>query len=142
MNQQFEINSLDELNALAVEMANNMGKHNIWAFYGSMGAGKTTLIKQLCAALGVVQEVTSPTFNLINEYETGDGEIIYHFDFYRLNDVEEALNIGTDEYFHSGNLCLLEWPEKIEPLLPDDRRNITIQTRDENQRIVKIEDYE
>lgn len=142
MHKTFEIQSLDELSALAQNLLIDRGENRIWAFYGAMGAGKTTLIKMLCEVAGVLQQVSSPTFNLINEYESTQLGIIYHFDFYRLNSIEEALNIGAEEYFHSGNLCLLEWPENIEPLLPNNRRNVIIQVTDHGSRIIKIEDHE
>lgn len=142
MQRSIKIQTLDELSDLAQELIGSPSKNNIWTFYGSMGAGKTTLIKKLCEVLKVKEQVASPTFNLINEYETEAGQIVYHFDFYRLDSIEEALNIGTDEYFHSGNLCLLEWPDEIEPLLPENRRNIIIQATDDGVRIIKIEDYE
>lgn len=91
---------------------------NVILFQGDLGAGKTTLIKSICKAKGVEKEVSSPTFNIVNEYESSTG-LIYHFDFYRLEDEEEAYEIGAEEYFYSGNLCLIEWPEKIERILPE-----------------------
>ena len=142
MHKTFEIRSLDELSVLAQNLLIDRGENRIWAFYGAMGAGKTTLIKMLCEAAGVLQQVSSPTFNLINEYESTQLGIIYHFDLYRLTSIEDALNIGAEEYFHSGNLCLLEWPENIEPLLPNNRRNVIIQVTDHGSRIIKIEDHE
>ncbi|PLX24232.1 MAG: tRNA (adenosine(37)-N6)-threonylcarbamoyltransferase complex ATPase subunit type 1 TsaE [Salinivirgaceae bacterium] len=140
MHKTFEIDNIQGLKTLAEELLKEKGP-NIWAFYGEMGAGKTTLIKNICEVLHVDQQVTSPTFNLINEYESADNELVYHFDFYRLNDIEEALNIGTMEYFDSENLCLMEWPEKIETLLPEIRRNIYIQILSNTQRIIKVEDH-
>jgi tRNA threonylcarbamoyladenosine biosynthesis protein TsaE len=140
MQNTFEIENIKDLVRVAQEMLSDKGPR-IWAFYGEMGAGKTTLIKAICKELKVDQHVTSPTFNLINEYEAENNDLIYHFDFYRLDDFEEALNIGTMEYFDSGELCLLEWPEKIETLLPEIRRNIYIQIVNNSQRIIKVEDH-
>ena len=98
----------------------------VWLFFGTMGAGKTTLIKSICKNLDVNDVVNSPTYTLVNEYTTKNSRLIYHFDFYRINDEEEAMDIGTDEYFNSNNLCLVEWPEQIPSLLPEKYLNITI----------------
>lgn len=116
------IPSLDRIDQAAKEFVQNMGDETVYAFYGEMGAGKTTFINALCRALGVEEDPTgSPTFSIINEYRSDTtAELIYHFDLYRLESVEEALEIGVEDYFDSGALCLLEWPERIEPLLPDD----------------------
>lgn len=140
MNKTFEINNIEELTSVAASLIKDKGP-SIWAFYGEMGAGKTTFIQKICELLEVEQQVSSPTFNLINEYESVNGSLIFHFDFYRLDNVEEALNIGTMEYFDSGDLCFLEWPEKIETLLPEIRRNIYIQIENNTQRIIKVEDH-
>jgi tRNA threonylcarbamoyladenosine biosynthesis protein TsaE len=140
MKKTFEIQNINELSSVAQELLSDKGS-TIWAFYGEMGAGKTTFIQNICNALNVEQQVSSPTFNLINEYENEKGELFYHFDFYRLNDIEEALNIGTMEYFDSGELCFLEWPEKIETLLPEIRRNIYIEIVNDTKRIIKVEDH-
>jgi tRNA threonylcarbamoyladenosine biosynthesis protein TsaE len=113
---------------------------NIVAFYGEMGAGKTTLIKQLCAKLGVVDVVSSPTFSLVNEYITIAGDPIYHFDFYRIKRLEEAFDIGYEHYFFSSFLCLIEWPEKIEQLLPESYVKVTIIVDSETDfRHIKVE---
>ncbi|WP_460677474.1 tRNA (adenosine(37)-N6)-threonylcarbamoyltransferase complex ATPase subunit type 1 TsaE [Hymenobacter coalescens] len=108
---------------------------------GEMGAGKTTLIRALCAALGVPDEVTSPTFSLVNEYRDARHRPVYHFDFYRIDSVDEAVRIGAQEYFDSGYLCLIEWPSRIGPLLPPDRLLVTVHvTGPESRRIeLKIE---
>ena len=104
-----------------------------------MGAGKTTLIGRVAAALGAQDTVTSPTFALVNQYEGAGGRRIYHFDFYRINSVEEALDLGYEEYFYSGDLCLVEWPEKIEPLLPDDAMTVSIAVGEDEERSFVIE---
>ncbi len=107
----------------------------IFALYGSMGAGKTTFIKAICAELGVGDIVQSPTFSIVNEYKTVDGDSIYHFDFYRIRKTEEAFDIGYEDYLYSGNYCFMEWPEMIETLLPEDTVRILI--TGENQRLIE-----
>lgn len=106
------------------------------AFYGKMGAGKTTLIKELCKQLGVKDIVNSPTFSLVNEYHTQAGETIYHFDFYRINKLEEVYDFGYEEYFYSGNLCFIEWPELIELLLPGDTLKLRIEENPDSSRTI------
>ena len=130
----YTINQIQET-AKAVVQAMHNGQ--LFAFYGQMGAGKTTLIKAICQELGVTEEVNSPTFAIVNEYEGTRGPI-YHFDFYRINRPEEALDFGLFDYFDSGNPCLMEWPECIEPLLPDATIKITITVIDENTRKITI----
>ena len=110
----------------------------IIAFYGKMGAGKTTLIKVICEIMGVDEVVSSPTFSLVNEYHTGDDEIIYHFDFYRINDISEAYDFGYEEYFYSDNFCFIEWPEKIEELLPDNTFSVNILTLADGSRQINF----
>ncbi len=112
--------TLSELHQAAEWLLAQIGERKVLAFYGQMGAGKTTLIKELCHALRVTDNVTSPTFALINEYHTADYEQIFHFDFYRIKKLEEAYDLGYNEYFDSGSLCLVEWPELVEDLLPED----------------------
>jgi len=126
MKEVIHIFSLEELPQAAQKMLHCMGNHRIVAFYGAMGAGKTTLIKALCHALNVMDQVNSPTFTLINEYKTSDGLLVWHFDFYRIKKIEEAYDLGYDEYFDSIGLCLIEWPELIEDLLPKDAVRIYI----------------
>lgn len=119
----FSIKSLSELKNVAHSLLKIIddGGYNIIQFYGSMGVGKTTLIREMCNLMGVVDVVTSPTFAIINEYKIGGSEkMCYHFDFYRINKLEEVLDMGYEEYFYSGNLCLIEWPELVEELLPDE----------------------
>lgn len=117
--KEFHINGVDELGQVADYLISLRNESDIIAFYGPMGAGKTTLIKNLCHKMGVTDEVNSPTFAIVNEYVTIKGESVYHFDFYRIKKLEEVFDIGYDNYFYSGNLCLLEWPEMIDPLMPD-----------------------
>ncbi len=109
-----------ELATVATALIESIGQANILAFYGKMGAGKTTFIKAICAALQVEDMVNSPTFAIVNQYDTLDDTPIFHFDFYRMESPQEALDIGFDDYIDSGALCLMEWPEKIAPLLPED----------------------
>lgn len=108
------------------------------AFFGEMGAGKTTLIREICARLGVKDTVTSPTFALVNHYFSEEAGDIFHFDFYRIEKLEEAYDLGYDEYFESGALCLVEWPEKIEPLLPNDAIKVRIEVTGPSSRLVTI----
>lgn len=129
--------SPDDLVFIAESILKSAGEEGIFLFYGEMGAGKTTLIKALCKNLQVEEEVKSPTFNLVNEYQSITGKTIYHFDFYRIDDVSEALDFGTDEYFSSGDLCLVEWPEKISEILPEPHHRINIQIED-NSRIISL----
>lgn len=117
--KEFCINSVEQLSEVSDYLLSMRNEADIIAFYGAMGAGKTTLIKNLCHKMGVTDEVNSPTFAIVNEYVTDEGESVYHFDFYRIKKIEEAYDIGFENYFDSGNLCLIEWPEMIEPLLPE-----------------------
>lgn len=121
------ITSPAELPAAARRFIEAMGEHTLFAFYGKMGAGKTTFIKALCEALGVEDPVTSPTFALVNEYRSATtGELIYHFDFYRIKKLEEVYDMGYEDYFYSGALCFIEWPELVEDLLPGDAVRVDI----------------
>ena len=115
----FEINNIEELSKVSELLIDWRDYSNIVAFYGNMGAGKTTLIKNLCAKLGVQDEVNSQTFALVNEYQTENLDSVFHFDFYRIKSLEEVFDIGYEDYFYGGNLCLLEWPELIDPLMPE-----------------------
>ena len=117
--KEFHISSVEQLSEVSDYLLTMHNESDIIAFYGSMGAGKTTLIKNLCHRMGVTDEVNSPTFAIVNEYVTEEGEPVYHFDFYRIKKIEEAYDIGFENYFDSGNLCLIEWPEMIEPLMPE-----------------------
>jgi len=126
MKEVINVLSLEELPQAAQKVLHHIGDRRIVAFYGAMGTGKTTLIKSLCQVLCVSDQVNSPTFTLVNEYKTADGRMVYHFDFYRMNKIEEAYDLGYDEYFDSEGLCLIEWPELIEELLPKDTVRICI----------------
>lgn len=116
-----------ELPQVAASLLETFHSDRFFAFFGNMGVGKTTLIKEICATLGVEDNVCSPTFSIVNEYVSSEGESIYHFDFYRLKNLEETYDMGYEEYFYSGNYCFVEWSEKVETLLPDTyiRVNIT-----------------
>lgn len=116
---KWTINKLDEINDVAAKFLDFVGDKTIFALYGSMGVGKTTFVKAIAASLGVVDDVSSPTFAIVNEYRTKNNDPVYHFDFYRVNNITEALDFGYEEYFFSGNRCFIEWPEKIEELLPE-----------------------
>ena len=136
----FEINGIDELSQVSNHLISLREGSPVFAFFCSMGAGKSTLIKNLCHKLGVTDEVTSPTFAIINEYRTNAGEPIYHFDFYRIKKLEEVFDIGYENYLYSGNLCLLEWPEMIESLMPDQYVRIDIQPGSSDEsRIISCE---
>ena len=124
----------EELQEVARKLISNFSHIKVWCFNAEMGAGKTTLAKKICKELGVKDEMSSPTFGIVNEYLASDGKGIYHFDFYRLKDIEEAIDIGVEEYLYSGNLCLLEWPEIIDPLLPDEYLQISIKLVGDNTR--------
>ncbi len=113
------LKSLSDLNIIAEKFLRLMGNNRVFAFFGPMGVGKTTFIKALCNELGVVEIVTSPTFALINEYQTGNGKVIYHFDFYRIEKIEEVFDFGYEDYFFSGNYCFIEWPDKVAEILPE-----------------------
>ncbi len=132
--------SLRELDQIAQEIIDFIENNNIQvvAFYGKMGSGKTTLIKAIGEKLGVIDTVQSPTFAIINQYQLEDGGSIFHFDFYRLDKIEDAINIGVEDYFYSGELCLIEWPEIIETLLPDNTLRIKLDILDNSHRKILI----
>lgn len=132
------INDLSSIRESAKEFIAQMGDQRVFLFYGSMGAGKTTFIRAICEELGVTDVVNSPTFAIVNEYTDGKGQPIYHFDFYRINKVEEAYDFGYEDYFYSGNVCFVEWPEMIEELLPPDAVKVSIQEMADGSRNVNI----
>ena len=141
MEKKIEIKGVADLERAAREFVKLMGDETVYAFYGEMGAGKTTFISALCRALGVDEDLAnSPSFSIINEYRSDTtAELIYHFDLYRLENVDEALEIGVEDYFDSGALCLLEWPDRIEPLLPDDTVKVNITVNDDDTRTLTIQ---
>lgn len=132
------INGLADLDAAAKQIVEQIGDRKIVALYGEMGAGKTTLVKHICKELKVREVVNSPTFSLVNEYQCENGDSIYHFDFYRINKIEEAFDFGYEEYFFSDNLCLIEWPEVIADLIPNDAVKLSIKVLDDGKREVQI----
>ncbi|MGY4383337.1 tRNA threonylcarbamoyladenosine biosynthesis protein TsaE [Pedobacter sp. UYP24] len=135
-----EVNSIADIKNAAEELAPLIRKNKICLFYGDMGAGKTTLIKSICTELGVTETVSSPTFALVKEYHTID-LVIYHFDFYRIKSVQEAFDIGYEDYFYSGDICLIEWPEKIQELIPEERVDIEITVIDQEKRKLNVKIY-
>lgn len=136
---EIKITSLDNIHNAAKQFIAAMGDNTVFAFYGKMGAGKTTFIKAVCEELGVTDVINSPTFAIINEYRSETaGELIYHFDFYRINKVEEAFDFGYEDYFYSGALCFIEWPELIEELLPMDAVKVTIEEQADGSRVITL----
>ena len=144
---EIRINSLDTIREAAREFINHIGEARVFAFYGKMGAGKTTFVKAICEELGSEDVITSPTFSIVNEYGISNhkksslnredlGGSIYHFDFYRIKKLEEVYDMGYEEYFYSGALCLIEWPELIEEILPDDAVCVTIEEQADGSRLV------
>ena len=141
--KEFHVQGVEGLAEVSEYLISQRGEADVVAFYGPMGAGKTTLIKDLCHHMGVTDEVNSPTFAIVNEYVTDEGESVYHFDFYRIKKLEEAYDIGYENYFYSGRLCLIEWPELIEPLLPERYLRVDIRLgASDDERIIKIACYE
>lgn len=133
MEKIIQIESLDELDSVAQAVIDSLNGRTVVAFDAPMGAGKTTLISRIAALLGAEDDVTSPTFAIVNQYE-GTERTIYHFDMYRIERIEEALDFGSEEYLSSGELCLVEWPEKIEALLPDDTMVVKIEILSDSAR--------
>ena len=141
---EIRIENLDNIRAAAREFIENMGDARVFAFYGKMGAGKTTFVKAICEERGVEDVITSPTFAVINEYSLStlhsplSSNIIYHFDFYRIKKLEEVYDMGYEDYFYSGALCFIEWPELIEELLPEDAVKVSITENADGTRTVKL----
>jgi tRNA threonylcarbamoyladenosine biosynthesis protein TsaE len=131
------INSLENIASAAREFISAIGDHKVFAFYGEMGAGKTTFIKAVCEELGVIDVITSPTFAIVNEY-TGNEGSIFHFDFYRIKKLDEVYDMGYEDYFYSGSLCFIEWPELIEEILPDDAVKVTITQSPDGTRLITL----
>lgn len=133
---EITINGLDTIRSAARQFIENIGSSRVFAFYGKMGAGKTTFVKALCEELGCDDVITSPTFAIVNEYTDGEQQPVYHFDFYRIKKLEEVYDMGYEEYFYSGALCLIEWPEFIEDVLPDDTVRVTIEEQADGSRLL------
>jgi tRNA threonylcarbamoyladenosine biosynthesis protein TsaE len=131
---EIRIQDLDHIHEAAREFIAQIGDRRVFAFYGKMGAGKTTFVKAVCEELGVEDVITSPTFAIVNEYKGAD--TIYHFDFYRIKKLEEVYDMGYEDYFYSGNLCFIEWPELIEELLPEDTVKVCITENGDGTRSV------
>ncbi|MEN9655455.1 MAG: tRNA ((37)-N6)-threonylcarbamoyltransferase complex ATPase subunit type 1 TsaE [Bacteroidota bacterium] len=129
--------TIDQLESVAQQIIAQQPQKVI-LFHGEMGVGKTTLIKQLCKTLGVLEATSSPTFSLVNEYEIANNQLVYHFDFYRLKNEMEALDMGADDYFYSGNWCFIEWAEKIPNLIPDEHSVITIELLPDGKRQLQL----
>lgn len=138
---EIRIPDLNSIDTAAEQFVNNMRNRRIFAFYGKMGAGKTTFIRAVCHKLGVEEEVTSPSFAIVNEYRSDTlGESIFHFDFYRIKKIEEVYDLGYEDYFYGGGLNFIEWPELIEPLLPEDTVKVEIAENSNGGRVVKVDD--
>ncbi len=133
-----KINSLEEINAVAKEFLSLVGDKRIFALHGAMGVGKTTFVKAICDAMDVQDTINSPTFAIVNEYHTPKEEIIYHFDFYRIDDVQEAYDFGYEDYFYSNAMCFIEWPEKIESILPEDTVEVLFEELEDGTRSIEI----
>jgi tRNA threonylcarbamoyladenosine biosynthesis protein TsaE len=140
---EIRISNLDNIREAARQFIENIGDHRVFAFYGKMGAGKTTFIKAICEELGVEDVITSPTFAIVNEYTSHSSLLtphssVFHFDFYRIKKLEEVYDMGFEDYFYSGSLCFIEWPELIEEVLPDDAVKVTIEENADGTRSVKL----
>lgn len=136
-----QMNSLEDIQQAAHQFVGAMGDNTVFAFYGKMGAGKTTFIKAICQELGIEDNITSPTFAIVNEYRSDIvGELVYHFDFYRIKKLEEVYDMGYEDYFYSGAICFIEWPELIEELLPGNVVTVKIDEQENGSRTVTIEE--
>ena len=136
---EIKITSLENIHDAAREFIAAMGDNTVFAFYGKMGAGKTTFIKAICECLGVTDVINSPTFAIVNEYRSATEELIYHFDFYRIKKLEEVYDMGYEDYFYSGALCFIEWQELVEELLPFDAVKVTIEEDEQGCRVVRFD---
>ncbi len=136
---EIKIKSIEEIAVAAKEFVAAMGERKVFAFYGKMGAGKTTFIKAVCEELGVEDVINSPTFAIVNEYVDGKGEPVYHFDFYRIKNQQEVMDLGYEDYVYSGHVCFMEWPELIENLLPDDAVKVTIEEEIDGGRVLVVD---
>ena len=136
---EIKIKSIEEIAVAAKEFVAAMGERKVFAFYGKMGAGKTTFIKAVCEELGVEDVINSPTFAIVNEYVDGQGEPVYHFDFYRIKNLQEVMDLGYEDYVYSGHVCFMEWPELIENLLPDDAVKVTVEEEIDGGRVLVVD---
>lgn len=136
---KIEIKSLNEIDEAAKEFVSAMGERTVFAFYGDMGAGKTTFIKAVCEALRVTDVITSPTFSIVNEYERPGMDSVFHFDFYRIRKLDEVYDMGYEEYFYSGRICFIEWPELVEELLPDDSVRVFVTADEDGSRCIRLD---
>ncbi len=134
----FDLKNLSDIDVAAQAFVQAMGDRKVFAFYGEMGVGKTTFIKAVCSVLGVNETISSPTFAIVNEYTKADGKPIYHFDFYRIKKLEEVYDLGYEDYFYSGNISFIEWPELIESLLPEDVVKVQIVPGENEERFISI----
>jgi len=135
---KFLISSIDKIDQVAAEFVRTYNKPAVFCFYGSMGAGKTTFIQALCRKLDVVDVVNSPSFAIVNEYDTITGDSVYHFDFYRLKEEDEAFDLGYEDYFFSDSYCFVEWPEKIASLLPQKRYDVKVTVLPDDTREIEV----
>ena len=136
---EIKIQSLESIHEAAREFIAAMGDNTVFALYGKMGAGKTTFVKALCEELGVTDVITSPTFAIVNEYRSDEtGELIYHCDFYRIKKLSEVYDMGYEDYFYSGALCFIEWPELVEELLPGNAVKVTIEELEDGNRVIRL----
>lgn len=135
---ELKINSLEDINSVAAEFIKLVGDKRIFAMHGAMGVGKTTFVKAICKEMGVQDTINSPTFAIVNEYHTAKENIIYHFDFYRIDDVQEAYDFGYEDYFYSDAMCFIEWPEKIDSILPNDTVEVHFNEEADGSRSIRI----
>ena len=135
---EFIAKSINDLNHISKQLIEQFDTAKVVLFNGEMGAGKTTLIKQLCKNLGITENTSSPTFSIVNEYKTDDNQSVYHFDFYRIEDEPEALDFGYEDYFCSNSFCFIEWSEKIPNLIPENHKVVSIKIDENNNRIISI----
>ena len=133
---EIKIQDIEHIREAAREFIEHIGERRVFAFYGKMGAGKTTFVKAICEELGVEDVITSPTFAIINEYTSAKDDTIFHFDFYRIKKLEEVYDMGYEDYFYSGALCFIEWPELIEEILPDDAVRVNIIEQEDGSRTI------
>lgn len=135
---ELKINSLEDINSVAAEFIKLVGDKRIFAMHGAMGVGKTTFVKAICEEMGVQDTINSPTFAIVNEYHTAKENVIYHFDFYRIDDVQEAYDFGYEDYFYSDAMCFIEWPEKIDSILPNDTVEVHFNEEADGSRSIRI----